>query len=112
MQHPQALRIFSQRKVMVEPVFSHLRCQQNLNRFRRRGLQSVKCECALHTMAHNLSRAVALLGARFVFPCFCALSHYIKQIRGHFGRVSAYRGVNVKFSAKIESRLAPDYGLC
>lgn len=60
MQHPQARRIFSQRKAMVEPVFSSLRGQQGLNRFRRRGLAAVRREFALHVMAHNLSRAVAL----------------------------------------------------
>lgn len=65
MQHPQARRIFSQRKAIVEPVFSSLRCQQGLNRFRRRGLQAVKREFALHVLAHNLSRAVALSRALF-----------------------------------------------
>lgn len=67
MQHRQARRIFSQRKAIVEPVFSSLRCQQGLNRFRRSGLQAVKREFALHVLAHNLSRAVALLGALFPF---------------------------------------------
>jgi hypothetical protein len=42
-----------------------LRCQQALNRFRRRGLQAVKREFALHVLAHNLSRAVALSRALF-----------------------------------------------
>jgi hypothetical protein len=65
MQHPQARRIFSQCKAIVEPVFSSLRSQQGLNRFRRRGLQAVKREFALHVLAHNLSRAVALLRALF-----------------------------------------------
>ncbi|WP_407945592.1 transposase [Paraburkholderia elongata] len=63
MQHPQARRIFSQRKPIVEPVFSSLRSQQGLNRFRRRGLRAVKREFALHVLARNLSRAVALLAA-------------------------------------------------
>ena len=60
MQQPQARRIFNERKANVEPVFSSLRCQQGLNRFRRRGLQAVKREFALHVLAHNLSRAVVL----------------------------------------------------
>jgi len=60
MQHHQARRIFSQRKAIVEPVFSGLRGQQGLHRFRRRGLPAVRREFALHVMAHNLSRAVAL----------------------------------------------------
>ena len=72
MQHRQARRIFSQRKAIVEPVFSSLRGQQGLNRFRRRGLQAVKREFALHAMALNLSRAVALLRALF-FCCYVAL---------------------------------------
>jgi len=63
MQHCQARRIFSQRKAIVEPVFSSLRGQQGLDRFRRRGLLAVRREFALHVMAHNLSRAVALLRA-------------------------------------------------
>jgi transposase len=67
MQHPQARRIFSQRKAIVEPVFSSLRAQQGLNRFRRRGLAAVRREFALHVMAHNLSRAVALQRALFAF---------------------------------------------
>jgi hypothetical protein len=67
MQHPHAQRIFSQRKAIVEPVFSSLRCQQGLTRFRRRGLQAVKREFALHVLAYNLSRAVALLAALFAF---------------------------------------------
>ncbi|MDE2253881.1 MAG: transposase [Betaproteobacteria bacterium] len=67
MQHPQAQRIFSQRKAIVEPVFSSLRCQQGLNRLRRRGLQAVKREFALHVLAYNLSRAVALRAALLPF---------------------------------------------
>jgi hypothetical protein len=63
MEHTQAQAIFSKRKAMVEPVFSHLREQQGLNRFRRGGLKQVKREFALHVMAYNLSRAVALLRA-------------------------------------------------
>jgi transposase len=68
MEHPQARAIFGKRKAMVEPVFSHLREQQGLNRFRRKGLKQVKREFALHIMAYNLSRAVALL--RALFPHF------------------------------------------
>ncbi|MFC0696638.1 transposase [Paraburkholderia humisilvae] len=67
MQHPQAGRIFSQRKAIVAPVFSSLRGQQGLNRFRRRGLAAVRREFTLHVMAYNLSRAVALQRALFSF---------------------------------------------
>lgn len=55
--------IFAQRQAMVEPVFSHLRGKQQLNRFRRKGLQAVAREFALHAIAHNISRALALLRA-------------------------------------------------
>lgn len=58
MKHPQARKISAQRKAMVEPVFSHLRERQGLNRFRRRGLKGVNLEMRLHLMAYNLSRAV------------------------------------------------------
>jgi hypothetical protein len=77
MQHRQARRIFSQRKAMVEPVFSSLRHQQGLGRFRRRGLRAVKREFALHVLAYNLSRAVALLG---LLAFFRALSRYFVPI--------------------------------
>jgi transposase len=51
---------YRQRQAMVEPVFSHLRIRQGLNRFRRKGLKGVRVEFALHAMAYNLSRLVAL----------------------------------------------------
>ena len=66
MQQRQAQQIFRQRKAMIEPVFSHLRGQQGLTRFRRNGLRAVKLEFALHAMAYNLSRAVALLRLFFI----------------------------------------------
>ena len=51
---------YRRRQAMVEPVFSHLRGRQGLRRFRRRGLAGVRVEFALHAMAYNLSRALAL----------------------------------------------------
>jgi transposase len=51
---------YRRRQGMVEPVFSHLRGRQGLRRFRRRGLAGVRVEFALHAMAYNLSRAMAL----------------------------------------------------
>ena len=63
MEQPQVKTIFGQRQAMVEPVFSHLRGKQGLNRFRRMGLKAVKREFALHAIAHNISRALALLRA-------------------------------------------------
>lgn len=67
MKQPRARRISAQRKALVEPVFSHLRERQGLNRFRRRGLAGVNLEWRLHLMAYNLSRAVraALLACFF-----------------------------------------------
>lgn len=63
MKQPRVREIFAQRKAMVEPVFSHLRGKQGLTRFRRRGLAGAKREFALHIIAYNLTRAVALLRA-------------------------------------------------
>ncbi|WP_126353811.1 transposase [Mycoavidus cysteinexigens] len=75
MQHPQARRILSQRKVMVEPVFSALR-RCGLDRFRRQGLQAVKREFALHILAYNLSKAVALLWGRLLLATiYCFLDN-------------------------------------
>jgi transposase len=59
MAQPQARLRYARRKAMVEPVFSHLRGQQGLNRFRRRGLAKVSLEFRLHIIAYNLGRAVA-----------------------------------------------------
>ncbi len=61
MTQPESKRILSQRKVMVEPVFSALRGIPGLERFRRRGLSAVRVEFTLHAIAYNLSRAVALI---------------------------------------------------
>lgn len=65
MQQPQVREVFAKRKAMVESVFSHLRGKQGLNRFRRKGLTGALRDFALHAIAYNLSRAVALLGAEF-----------------------------------------------
>lgn len=59
MDHPQARASFSKRQGMVEPVFSHLRQVQGLNRFRRKGLAGVRTEFALHLLAYNISRILA-----------------------------------------------------
>ena len=92
MQHRQARRIFSQRKVIVEPVFSSLRGQQRLDRFRRRGLRAVKREFALHVMAHNLSRAVALL--RVVFFYLYAVLYPVRTVRyAFFDRMPRFLGL-------------------
>ena len=63
MEQSKVKAIFAQRQAMVEPVFSNLRGKQGLNRFRRKGLPAIKREFALHAIAHNISRALALLRA-------------------------------------------------
>lgn len=60
MEKPEVRERYLKRQGMVEPVFSQLKCRQGLRRFRRKGLKAVRCEFALHAMAYNLSRAMAL----------------------------------------------------
>jgi transposase len=81
MQQKQVRGIFSKRQAMVEPVFSHLRGQQGLHRFRRRGLKAVKREFALHVLAYNMARAVALLRA-LAFACRTKM-HLISGLPDH-----------------------------
>jgi len=52
---------YNKRAGMVEPVFAHLKENQGLRRFRRRGLAKVRLELMLHLAAYNLSRAVVAL---------------------------------------------------
>ncbi|NHB88023.1 transposase [Photorhabdus tasmaniensis] len=61
MARSESKKILSQRKSLVEPIFSALRGIQRLKRFRHKGLSAVKLEFSLHAMAYNLSRAVALI---------------------------------------------------
>lgn len=49
-------QIYSQRKVLVEPVFGTLKEQRGLRRFRRRGLSAVAVEFTLAAIAYNLTR--------------------------------------------------------
>ena len=82
MRQPQVRAVFAQRKTMVEPVFSHLRGKQGFNRFRRSGLRAAASEFALHALAYNLSRAVALLGADFgLISAFMYLFQAFKLLR-------------------------------
>lgn len=99
MQHPGAKKVFKKRQWMVEPVFSHLRLSQALNRFRRRGLTAVKREFALHILAYNLSRAVAAAAA---YIALWRLSQMLKRLNrtlvkryGHFERPVVYRRKSV-----------------
>ena len=54
---------YRKRSGWVEPIFSHLKEQQGLTRFRRKGLRKVRVEFALHALAYNLGRAIALCRA-------------------------------------------------
>jgi transposase len=82
MRQPQVRGVFAQRKAMVEPVFSHLRGKQGLNRFRRKGLAAVAGEFALHALAHNLARAVALLAPDFgLISALLYLFHALQLLR-------------------------------
>jgi len=67
MRQPKAQQVFQRRKAMVEPIFARLRGKQKLDRFRRRGLTAVTREFALHALAYNLGRAVALCQAIYAF---------------------------------------------
>ncbi|MFB9242425.1 IS1182 family transposase [Massilia antarctica] len=104
MQQRQVRSLFSQRQAMVEPVFSHLRGRQNLNRFRRRGLRAVKREFALHVIAYNLARAVALL--KRISPLFAALfgplnaairllCRHMSQLHAAIPAISTYRLISL-----------------
>lgn len=66
MNQPRAREHYRRRQGQVEPVFSALRAQQGLDRFRRRHLDGVRVEFALHALAYNLARAVAVLLASLV----------------------------------------------
>lgn len=94
MQQEQVRGVFGQRKAMVEPVFSHLRGKQGLNRFRRKGVKAATCEFALHVMAYNLSRAVALLRAVFHanFPLIQTVSALAARFSRSFGKFPSLSG--------------------
>ena len=74
MEQPEVRQRYLKRQGMVEPVFSQLKCRQGLRRFRRKGLKAVRCEFALHAMAYNLSRAVALWARDIAFIIIGLLS--------------------------------------
>ncbi|MFQ3244584.1 MAG: transposase [Arenicella sp.] len=71
MGHKAAKQRFGSRQAWVEPVFSVLRGNQGLNRFRGKGLASVQTEFGLHVLAYNLGRLLAFLYAE----CDCLLSN-------------------------------------
>jgi len=99
MQQPGAQRVFKQRKAMIEPVFARLRGQQRLNRFSRRGLAAVRREFALHALACNLGRAVALLQAMYVL--LLAWSLWIRRVqsaRYAFGRTIYFEHAAIRLA--------------
>lgn len=59
-EQPATRERYQKRAAWVEPVFSQLKERQGLNRFRRKGLAAVRLEFAIHLLAYNLGRAVAL----------------------------------------------------
>jgi transposase len=79
MEKPENRQSYRKRQGMVEPVFSQLKCRQGLSRFRRKGLKAVRCEFALHAMAYNLSRAVALWAPTIIFIINSLLSNCIND---------------------------------
>ncbi len=105
MQQAQAQQRYLKRQGMVEPVFSQLKCRQGLRRFRRRGLQAVRCEFALHALAYNLSRAVVLLGCN-IYNAINMLMLFAKQgerpeIAGALTKRSLYKGLPGNFHPRL-----------
>jgi len=86
MSQPKAQARYAKRKAWVEPVFSSLRDRQRLNRFRRKGLSSVRVEFRLHVMAYNLSRVVALMAHSGFFR---ALRTLLRCFAGRINRRKA-----------------------
>ncbi len=60
---PDGEATYARRKAVVEPVFGVLKQQRGLRQFRTRGLQNVNNEFTLATLAFNITRLHALLGA-------------------------------------------------
>lgn len=96
MEDPQIRERYRQRQAMVEPVFSALKWQQNLRRFRRRGLAAVKREFALHVMAYNLGRMLILARTdgsgsplvRFLEAMLRQCRDFLENSRGFFRRMT------------------------
>lgn len=79
MEQDKARERYKERLGIVGPVFSFLRGKQGLMKFRRRGLQGVRREFALHILAYNMNWAIALMRLYwFVFwsvlPIYSALN--------------------------------------
>ncbi len=64
METPEAREAYSQRKAMVEPVFSYMSGVLNFARFHRHGLSKARLEFSLHAAAYNLGRILSALTAQ------------------------------------------------
>ncbi len=47
-------QLYRRRKVMIEPVFGHMKYNRRFDRFRRRGRSAVRSEWRLQAATHNL----------------------------------------------------------
>ena len=56
---PKGQHRYRQRKTIVEPVFGVLKEQRGMRRFRMRGLEKVRTEWMLASVAYNLGRLYA-----------------------------------------------------
>ena len=56
MKQDGAKQLYTSRAGLVEPVFSMLRGLQQFNRFRHRGLASVRLEFSIQALAYNINR--------------------------------------------------------
>jgi transposase len=53
---PQAAGLYRRRMVMIEPIFGHTKANRRIERFQRRGLDSVRAEWRLIAATHNLTK--------------------------------------------------------
>jgi hypothetical protein len=51
---PRAAALYRRRMVMIEPIFGHTKANRRIERFQRRGLESVRSEWRLIAATHNL----------------------------------------------------------
>ena len=64
MKQDGAKQLYTSRAGLVEPVFSMLRGLQQFNRFRHRGLASVRLEFSIQALAYNINRLITLLTSK------------------------------------------------
>jgi len=60
---PAGQAAYARRKAVVEPVFGVLKQQRGMRQFRTRGLEKVKGEFTLATLAYNITRLQVLMAA-------------------------------------------------